>query len=495
MTGEADSPRVRIRGIYTTALTQLCLTNDWQVVDASGPIERRFDQAFETAAPDVSIETTDDRQGIGIAGDPQAVTTLADRVAAVGIDCLRWDDPAPAGAVFDGRVTETLGSGAVVDLGDSSEQSSMGSQTQSGNCEGFLPFRSVDGRLDSGDLVRVQVTEAAAPWSDDRVLLGTEISVSEGLVSLLPGAGEPTVDSRDESAARELLGMVDLLGVEAPDSWRLRWAHAATEASMDELSAAVDRVRDQAAALSAELGGEPAGGIDAAGDSPGRLAAPTAGAWLWFGRESRFALDELRREVTTTMAGHHRIKAGSASASAGVDFVEALCSLGDESEFPFETVADVFGPSVGDSVEIGHGKPAGHYISLGSGTVTDRDAESLTVRRELSGGGTYDGLGVAREAGDTATTTFREGRWWYPTVYRDSEGSLKGTYVNICTPVECFPDIVRYVDLHVDVLKHADGTIERVDDDELADAVEAGHLDEPLAEKARSVATALENAF
>jgi len=194
------------------------------------------------------------------------------------------------------------------------------------------------------------------------------------------------------------------------------------------------------------------------------------------------------------MPGHHRIKAGSADASVGVDFVEALCSL-DDSAFPFETVADVFGPNEGDSVEIGHGKPAGHYISLGAGTVTGRDDDSITVRRELSGGGTYDGLGVDREAGDTATTTFREGRWWYPTVYRDSDGSVKGTYVNVCTPLECFPETVRYVDLHVDVLKHADGTIERVDDDELAEAVAAGQLSESLAEKARSVATALENAL
>jgi len=478
---------VRIRGIYTTALTQLCLTHDWQVVDASGPIDRRFDEEFETAAPAATVETTDDRQGIGIAGRQEAVDQLADLAASVGLDCLRWADPAPEGAIFDGRVTDTLGSGAVVDLDGS---------------EGFLPFRSVDGRLDSGDTVRVQVTQSAPPWSDDRPLLGTELAVSGGLVSLRPGSGEPTVDSRDESAARELLGMVDLLGVEPPAGWRLRWHHAATEASMAELEAAVDRLKTTVAELSAQLGDEQSadglsGGIEAAdeSDSPRRVAAPAAGAWLWFGRESRFGLDELRREVTTTMPGHHRIKAGSAGASAGVDFVEALCSLDGDSELPFETVADVFGPNEGDSVAIGHGKPAGHYISLGSGTVTDRDQESITLRRELSGGGSYDGLGVPREAGDTATTTFREGRWWYPTVYRDSDGSVKGTYVNICTPLECFPKTVRYVDLHVDVLKHADGTIERVDDDELDAAVDAGNIREPLADKARSVASALENAL
>ncbi|MFD1643213.1 DUF402 domain-containing protein [Halohasta litorea] len=475
----ADTHRARIRGIYTTALTQRCLTAGWQVVDASGPIERRFETSFETGPADVAIETTDDRQGVGLQGTPAAVDAATDLVGSVGIDTLGWADPAPEGAVFDGRVAETSGRGAVVDLGD---------------CEGYLPFRGVDGHLDSGDSVRVQVQEAAPPWDDDRPLLSTTIEVSDGLVTLIPEAGEPTVDTRDEAAARELVGMTELLGVEAPDGWRIRWAHAATEAGMATLETVLDRTADRAAALTSKLDADDvSGGVDAAGDAPAELAAPAAGAWLWFGRESRFALDEIRRDVTTTMPGHHRIKAGSNGASAGVDFVEALCS--PSGEFPFETVADTFGPAVGDEVEIAHGKPAGHCISLGSGTVIERDSESLTLRRELSGGGTYDGLGVPRQAGDTATTTVREGRWWYPTVYRDSEGSVKGTYVNVCTPVECFPGAVRYVDLHVDVLKHADGRIERVDDDELDAAVEDGDVDESLAEKARSVASALENAF
>jgi predicted RNA-binding protein associated with RNAse of E/G family len=80
-------------------------------------------------------------------------------------------------------------------------------------------------------------------------------------------------------------------------------------------------------------------------------------------------------------------------------------------------------------------------------------------------------------------------------VYRSADGDTKGTYVNVCTPVELFPDGARYVDLHVDVVKHADGTVERVDDDELDAAVEAGDVPEKLAERARSVAAAVANAL
>ena len=113
----------------------------------------------------------------------------------------------------------------------------------------------------------------------------------------------------------------------------------------------------------------------------------------------------------------------------------------------------------------------------------------------MSGRGTYDALGVDQQAGDVAVTKFTEGKWWYPTVYRGADGEKRGTYVNVCTPVEVFPGEIRYVDLHVDVVRTPDGTVRRVDDDELDAAVDAGNVPESLAEKARDVASALESAL
>ncbi len=185
--------------------------------------------------------------------------------------------------------------------------------------------------------------------------------------------------------------------------------------------------------------------------------------------------------------------------SAAVDYVEALCAepgAGAETDFPFAVTARQFGPQAGDTLRLGHGKPDGRLITLGRADVQQVDADgTVTVEREMRAGGEYDGLGVPKEAGDVAETKLKEGRWWYPTVYRDSEGEKKGTYVNVCTPVEIFPDTARYVDLHVDVLKHADGRVERVDDDELDAAVEAGDVPDELAERARSVAAAVASAL
>jgi len=155
-----------------------------------------------------------------------------------------------------------------------------------------------------------------------------------------------------------------------------------------------------------------------------------------------------------------------------------------------------FGPREGEEIALAHGKPDGRCFVLGTAEVVERDpGGTIRVERGMTPGGSYDALGVERRAGDVALTKLTEAKWWYPTVYRSEGGERRGTYVNVCTPVELFPDAARYVDLHVDVVKGPDGRVERVDDDELDEAVEAGHVSEPLAEKARSVASAVENAL
>jgi hypothetical protein len=482
---------VRVRGIYATALTEL-LADDHDVVQASPAIRERFDREFPVDVADASVETTDHRQGVGIAGEPQAVEAVRGRLRAVGRDALAWPNPAPRGAVFRGEVTETLGAGAVVDLASADGR----------DVEGFLPFERVEDYVDEGDSYRLQVAGPAPPWSDARPSMATDLRVPGGLVELRRGSAPAT----DETAR-----LAELLPVEPPEGWTPRWSPAAEDADLEALAAALERAGDRAETLMAAV-------ADADGDGPGRIVTPQAGAWVWFGRESRSALDGVRARVTETMAGHHRIKAGTGSASTAVDFVEAVCPPseattdgdGDPSgdgggteaggwaadSFPFEAVADCFGPREGEDLAIAHGKPSGRTIVLGRGEVTEVTADgAVTVERAMSPGGTYDALGVERRAGDVARTTFVEGRWWYATVYVGEDGTRRGTYVNVCTPVEVFPDRARYVDLHVDVVKRPDGEVRRVDDDELDAAVAAGEVPEPLADRAREVAASIEHAL
>ena len=463
---------VRVRGIYATAVTRLLDRAGHDVVQASGPIEARFETDFPPERAAVCVETTDDQQGVCVVGDPDAATAVREQVTGLGRDTLWWADPTPEGAVYAGKVGETLGSGAVVALGDG---------------EGFLPYANSPDRVETGDRVRVQVTAASAPWTDGRPVLDTAIAVRGAVLTLTRGQSTTTTAAGP--------AMLDVVDADPRDGWGVSWGEASDDASFDAIAEALAAANDRAAAIDTAL--DDVSSVDDV--APARLADGLATDWVWFGRETRFALDDVRREVTTTMAGHHRVKAGSGAASAAVDYVEALCDdpgADDETDFPFAVTTRQFGPQVGDSLALGHGKPDGRLLTLGSGEVQSVDADgTVAIEREMSAGGSYDALGTPKEAGDVAETRLKEGRWWYPTVYRGRDGASKGTYVNVCTPVEVFPDVARYVDLHVDVVERPDGTVERVDDDELAAAVDDGDVSDALAERARSVAAAVERAL
>ena len=457
--------KVRIRGIYATALTQRFRTAGHEPVQASGAIEERFDTTFDDGPAELAVETARDRQGVGLSGDREAVET-GRALLGIGRDTFRWDDPTPLGSIHTGVVEDTGGGAATVALTD--------------DHVGYLPFAESAEYIARGDRLRVQVIEPTPPWDDDPRLSTTIRAPTPGGLATLV-AGSEGIDTPDDETA----GLVDLLSVDVPANWGIELGSSARGASLSELERALGAAAETADGLDIdELEGD---------DTLERVAAPYAGVWCWFGRESRFALDGIRREVTPTMPGHHRIKAGTDRANDAVDLVEALC---EPDRFPFDPVASLFGPAEDDTFAIEHGKPDGRLITLGRGEVIDYDPDgSVRVRREMTPGGTYDALGVEREAGDVAFTTLAEGRWWYPTVYKGEDGKRKGTYVNVCTPVELFPDSARYVDLYVDVVKHADGHVERVDEPELERAVEDGFVNETLAEKARNVASSIERAI
>jgi len=456
---------VRVRGIYATALTARLD----EIVQASPPIQARFDEPFPVEPAGAVVETTGDREGVGVHGDEATVEETVSALESVGIDTLGWEAALPRGAVYAGEVVDTLEGGALVACGE-------------GGARGFLPYSKSERRIETGDSLRVQVTDPEPPWTDRRPVLDTTVEIRGSLGSLVRGG----------TTGRGGPELADLLPTDPPEGWGLTWGRAADDADLGALDAEIEGLTERATAFDGAF----ADADPPAEAAPGTYWAGETSYWVWFGRESRFALDAIRQGVTETMAGHHRTKATDEGASSAVDFVEAVCDEPGEGEFPFDAVARQFGPAEGDTVGIGHGKPSGDCYDLGPGEVTSRTpAGKVTVERELTPGGTYDALGGEIKAGDVAVTKFEEGRWWYPTAYRGADGESRGTYVNVCTPVEVFPRTVRYVDLHVDVVKHRDGTVERVDEAELDEAVAAGHVSEGLAEKARAVADAVESAF
>jgi hypothetical protein len=209
---------------------------------------------------------------------------------------------------------------------------------------------------------------------------------------------------------------------------------------------------------------------------------------------SKEDLDRIRGEVVPTLRGHHRFRI---IASEYVDLVE-----GEVERYPLKMakmevalrkrlILDAL--EEGKGLRIEHVKPEGSLIQLRGGEITflSADKTEMTIRRTL-GTGRYDGLGLIIEEGDYALTRVKEGGWLVKHSYFSAEGDLRGHYWNINTPVEFYPDKIRYIDLHVDVILEKErGKLEIIDRDQLERLALEGYIKEGLADKARELAEAL----
>ncbi|HEY0583233.1 MAG TPA: DUF402 domain-containing protein [Chloroflexota bacterium] len=144
---------------------------------------------------------------------------------------------------------------------------------------------------------------------------------------------------------------------------------------------------------------------------------------------------------------------------------------------------------VGSKVRIVHGKPWKRTVTM-HGVVRSFDERErlLTVERTFAPGGRYDSLGDPKLAGDHGLIEIVERSWVLRRVYFRRDGSVIGELYNVQTPVEFRPGEVRYTDLEIDVVRRRDASVEVVDEDDLARAVEIGGISPALAETARVIA-------
>jgi len=200
---------------------------------------------------------------------------------------------------------------------------------------------------------------------------------------------------------------------------------------------------------------------------------------------SKSQLDEIRRSVTPTIRGHHLYKACGGVVSSAVDMAENLLVKGrpsDEVEELFRRTITPCFPFEGSRIEIDHIKLNDPSFRLGWARVErlEEDKGLIRVRRRLIGRGLYDGLKMEKRPGDYAITEARLGEWYLITRYFSRGGHLRGTYVNLNTPIELYPNNLRYVDLEVDICIWPDGEMRVLDMKLLEEAVIQGLVETRL---------------
>jgi len=219
-----------------------------------------------------------------------------------------------------------------------------------------------------------------------------------------------------------------------------------------------------------------------------------------FPYQAKKALDGLRGRVLPTVNLHHRLRIIAPRLLDLMEKRQLARRPGQRKRISRDLERNLIWGFLkkGREVAIEHVKLDGRVLSLSEGKIlysNYKDKKLVLKRSRFKGRYQYDGLAVPKAEGDYAVTEVNEGSWYYRHSYYRQDGQLIGEYYNVNTPIEIYPDRIRYVDLEIDVVKWPQGESEIVEKELLEREIECGRINQKLGEKALNVAQELKVKF
>ena len=475
--------KARIRGIYSQSLTQILLQNHFEVVQPTPEVARRFGLPFKSEIPDIDIWDRSDLQGIVAIAYESVLIRLTDVLRKRLGGVITRTPRVAKSSVYRGHI-----------LGE--DEKTGQTRVDLGGVSGLLP----DKGLKQGTQIMVQVR--AHDYGRKAPVLSSSITIPGKAAVLLP---EPVVRlSTKIKVSEERNRLVDLGRRirENSENWGILWRTSAEKLTDDELRDEVDDLLDTAHQVYSNF---------TESDKPGLLFEGTSNADIEFPAEVKETLDSTRAKIRPTVKLHHFYK--SAGYAGLVDLAEMIIEeRPDERAYVTSKLEKVFNrdmPKVDDQINIEHVKLDGRNIILSRGRVISVNQGELVIRRQfrytnrklkLAPEGPED-IETPPDEGDYAITHVVPGSETLVTEYFSRNKQLKGTYVNVNTGVEVYPNTqnspsrVRYVDLEIDVVSPAEGETRVIDQHLLKRGVQRGFITKEMADRARAKARAAYSAL
>ncbi len=446
--------RARVRGIYSTALSKILSENGIELVDVSDVIAERLGIPQRRGYPaDVTVKSDE--------GDPSEILVLGfPREVEEIVEIIR--NEVPATMLYTSRLglysalkvrvlgrrgreclAETpIGTAALVDLPDCRE----------------------------GDEVPATVIKLALK-PGERLVLSARVRVV-GKYALLGRGSRVSFSSfiRNKERIAELLALFsEYLNKGYSVKWRSNADEAPIESIKEEIPQLIELLEDVMKRL------ERAQPFEVVYEGEKIALIRLTGV-------SRRYLDEVRREVAPTTPYHHMLRAEANSSSGIVELLDIIASHTrpeDLEQWVREWLVDRVLNS--KEVRLEHVRIGQRPVVLGPGKAEEaaigNDGIAVIIKRKIRSQGTYDGLGVLREPGDTVITRVWEKRWYVIHEYYGRDGALKGVYVNMNSPPEIMPSgTISYLDLGMDIVKRPGGPCEIIDVEEFREAYGPGGL-------------------
>jgi Ribonuclease G/E len=455
--------KAKVRGLYSTALTKLLLDGGFEIVQPSATMRNRFGLSDDSAPPDVKIKDRYDLQGVRALGSYAAVGELQSLLHSKLEDSLTRKWRVSVDGIYVGKVTESDERTVYVDIGEGL----MGKLS-----------KSETAKIVGGNQVIVQVERRRIGAKYPTLTTDLKIVGRYAILTQNSKVGV-SLKIRDLATRTELYALGKNL---APDGWGLIWREASAGQSREILQDELKFLAEKAKVLNEK---------NAPAAPPRLLIEGSCFMDVEFPWISKRSLDELRAVAAPTLDGHHFYKSCGGEVSSALEMAEKLLEKGQdrgEVDRSFKEQILYEFPEPGSIVNVEHVKPSGLVLDLGQATIESSEDNHIKYVRTMWSDGVYDGLGLNKEAGDKAVSQARVGQWCITTKYYSNSGELKGTYVNLNTPVEVYPKAIRYVDLEVDVCILADGTVKVLDVEKLENALEKGFVSKNLFERVKKKA-------
>jgi len=451
---------VRVRGIYATAISKILLDRGFKIVEASEKIAERFSIEPNTSPADVTVKTTDIEDEILIIGSPLEAL----QVYSVLVDALKyvftWRSSVELYAVYKGLVMERLGELCKVNLGDFT---------------GILsPCRE-----NPGSSIIVGVKKAPLK-PGEKILLTRNFTIRGKILALVHGDPKITFSEhiKDSKVRAKLssIALTKLMGSGLGVHFRSSSKYASSEIVLEEINKLLAEYRNlinRAQSL----------------NGPMKLRDGEFIGLIGVTSLAKSILDEIRSSVTPTIKMHHSLKSSGLS-----DLVDLLESVTTNTMCCHEISLKILNYICEKlrerrEVEFIHIKPTGERISLREGevlgvSVLNDNSILLIVKRVIKSSGIYDGLNVEKKPGDIDYVVIRSDQ---PILVHNyyREGEWLGSYININTPPEIAPGLVKYHDLLVDIVILPNGQVKVIDEEELNKALESRLITEDLYDYAK----------
>jgi len=448
--------KAKVRGIYTTALTKLLLDNGFEIVQPSLTIKKRFGLMDNWAPPAIKIRDRYDLQGIKVLGTCDAVNTFQSILHSAFEDALTRKWRVSVDGIYWGKIVDSDEETVYVDIGD--------------DVIGRLPKIESVCAEDKPQLVQVERKGIGAK----QPVLTTRLKIVGDYAILAQNSKVGvSLKIRDLNKRVELYALGKTL---APGGWGIIWRESSANQSRETLENEITKLVAKVRILNEKVTNAKAPTLLIEGSYFMDVEFP------WFSKRN---MDKFRASAAPTLDRHHFYKSCGGEVSVALEMAEDLLEKGgnrNEIEESFKEQILYQFPEEGGLVDIEHVKLSGIIFHLGQATIESLDDEQIKYSRTIRSNGFYDGLGVKKESGDKAISKTKAGEWCITTEYFSPSGELKGTYINLNTPVEVYPKAIRYVDLEVDVCIQPDSTIKVLDMEKLEKALEKGFVSKNLFE-------------